>query len=154
MMAESMDAPVTLRTPFDSLSGRTRRHPDEVVPHTGDFEMTVHWDGYNENLKSYGEGIRVDDDFYGKYHEIWYLWDENGYRLYLDGTDEKSLVFSIEGKKHGDGTCAVPCYLIISAEYGTWGGEIDETQLEVERYQQEINERSQKKKFSINIKSF
>ena len=106
----------------------------EVVPRSGDFEMTVHWDGYYENLKSYGEGMRVSDDFFDRYHEIWYLWDENGYRLYLDGTDEKSLVFSIDGKKHGDGTCAVPCYLIISAEYGSWGGEIDETQLPAHFY--------------------
>ena len=31
-------------------------------------------------------------------------------------------------------TCAVPSYLIISAEFGTWGGEIDETQLPARFY--------------------
>ena len=106
----------------------------EVVPHTGDFEMSIHWDGYFEHLKSYSEGIRVSDDFYDTYHEIWYLWNEDGYKLYLDCTDEKSLVFSVSGKDHGDGTCKVPSYLIISAEYGTWGGEIDETQLPAHFY--------------------
>ena len=106
----------------------------EVVPRTGDFEMSVHWDGYYENLKSYGEGIKVSDDFFDRYHEIWYLWDEESYKLYLDGTDEKSLVFSVSGKEHGDGTCTVPSYLIISAEYGTWGGVIDETQLPAHFY--------------------
>ena len=106
----------------------------EVVPHTGDFEMSVHWDGYYEHLKSYSEGIRVRNDFYDTYHEIWYLWDEDGYSLYLDGTDEKSLMFRVSGIEHGDGTCAVPSYLIISAEFGTWGGEIDETQLPARFY--------------------
>lgn len=106
----------------------------EVVPHTGDFAMSVHWDGYTEHLKSYSEGIRVKKDFYDTYHEIWYLWDEDGYSLYLDGTDEESLVFRVSGKDHGDGTCAVPSYLIISAEFGTWGGEIDETQLPARFY--------------------
>lgn len=106
----------------------------EVVPHSGDFEMSVHWDGYFKHLKSYSEGIHVTDDFYDTYHEIWYLWNEDGYKLYLDGTDEKSLVFSFSGKEHGDGTCRVPSYLIISAEYGTWGGEIDEEQLPAHFY--------------------
>lgn len=106
----------------------------EVVPHSGDFEMSVHWDGYFEHLKSYSEGIHVTDDFYDTYHEIWYLWDKDGYKLYLDGTDEKSLVFSFSGKEHGDGACGVPSYLIISAEYGTWGGEIDEEQLPAHLY--------------------
>lgn len=34
----------------------------------------------------------------------------------------------------GDGTCAVPCDLIISAEYGKWGGDIDKTQLPAHFY--------------------
>ena len=106
----------------------------EVVPHSGDFEMSVHWDGYEEgNLKSYSKGIVVNDDFYDRYHEIWYLWDQDGYKLYLDGTDEKSLVFSFDGKNTG-GTCAVPSYLIVSAEYGAWGGEIIKSQLPAHFY--------------------
>lgn len=32
------------------------------------------------------------------------------------------------GNGAADGTCAVPCDLIISAEYGKWGGDIDKTQ--------------------------
>ncbi len=106
----------------------------ELVPNPNELCMSVHWDGYGDDLKSYCELIHVDDDFYGKYHELWYLWDAHGYRLYLDGTDENALIFDFDGKEHGDGTCAVPCDLIISAEYGVWGGDIDKAQLPARLY--------------------
>ena len=106
----------------------------EVVPGPGEFAMSVHWDGYGDNLKSYSDWIYVSDDFYDRYHEIWYVWDQNGYSLYLDGTDSGSRVFSISAKQHGIGACSVPCYLIISAEYGEWGGEIVPEQLPAHLY--------------------
>ncbi len=106
----------------------------ELVPNPNELCMSVHWDGYGDDLKSYCELIHVDEDFYGKYHELWYLWDEDGYRLYLDGTDESALLFDFSGDEHGDGTCAVPCDLIISAEYGAWGGDIDKEQLPAHLY--------------------
>ena len=104
----------------------------ELVPHTKELEMSVHWDGYGEDLKSYFEVADksvIGNDFYDNYHELWYLWNRDGYRLYLDGTDEDSLLFDFPGETCGDGTCAVPCDLIISAEYGTWGGKIRTSQL-------------------------
>lgn len=101
----------------------------ELVPHTGELCMSVHWDGYGDGLKSYCEVAHVEDDFYDDYHELWYLWDETGYRQYLDGTDEGCLLFDFPGDERGDGTCAVPCDLIISAEYGTWGGDVNEAEL-------------------------
>ncbi|MBO4416314.1 MAG: family 16 glycosylhydrolase [Lachnospiraceae bacterium] len=101
----------------------------EVVPRTGEFCTTIHWDGYGWYHKKRGETTFVDDNFFGKYHEIWFLWDKDGYRLYLDGTDESCLMFDMPGKEYGDGTCAVPCYLKITAEYGTWGGDIDKSKL-------------------------
>lgn len=106
----------------------------ELVPHTGELCMSVHWDGYGKDLKSYCETRYVDDDFYERYHDLWYLWDEHGYRLYMDGTDEEALLFDFDGKEHGDGTCAVPCDLLISAEYGTWGGRIRKKQLPAHFY--------------------
>ena len=99
----------------------------ELVPHTEEFCMSVHWDGYGKDLKSCCELFYVDNDFYDSYHDLWYLWDEDGYRLYLDGTDEAHLKFDFPGVKYGDGTCAVPCDMIISAEYGKWGGNIDKS---------------------------
>ena len=101
----------------------------EVVPYAKSLYMSLHWDGYGEHKKSRHELVFVNDDFYGVYHELWYQWTEEGYRLYLDGTDEDHLLFFFPGDRYGDGTCAVPCDLIISAEYGSWGGRIDEEQL-------------------------
>ncbi len=97
----------------------------ELVPHTQELCMSVHWDGYGAGLKSVCELTHVDDSFYDEYHDLWYLWDPNGYHLYIDG----KCYFDFPGEKYGDGTCAVPCDLIISAEFGTWGGDIDRNQL-------------------------
>ena len=102
----------------------------ELVPHTSEFSMSVHWDGYGDNLKSRFETYYVDDDFYDRYHDLWYLWDKEGYHLYLD----KEKIFDFPGKEYGDGTCAVPCDMIISAEYGSWGGEIDQSRLPAHFY--------------------
>ena len=106
----------------------------EVVPHNGQLYMSVHWDGYGANRKSCSESLSVSDDFYDDYHELWYVWDRNGYRLYLDGTDESCLLFDFPGEECGDGTCAVPCDMILSAEYGYWGGSLDSSQLPVHYY--------------------
>ena len=106
----------------------------ELVPHTEEFCMSVHWDGYGKDLKSCCELFYVDDDFYEDYHDLWYLWDEYGYQLYLDGTDEAHLKFDFPGEKYGNGTCAVPCDMIISGEYGKWGGDIDKSQLPAHFY--------------------
>ena len=106
----------------------------ELVPHTAELCTSVHWDGYGKDLKSCCELTHVTDDFYDTYHDLWYLWDEHGYSLYMDGLGEDSLVFDLPGDRYGDGTCAVPCDLIISAEYGIWGGDIDRKQLPAHLY--------------------
>ena len=101
----------------------------EFVPHTGEFCMSVHWDGYGEELRSRFETYYPGDSFFGVYHDVWFLWYEDGYRLYLDGTSDEDLIFDFPGSEYGDGTCRVPCDMIISAEFGSWGGEIDESRL-------------------------
>ena len=107
----------------------------ELVPYAKDFCTSVHWDGYGDELKSCCEFIdEINDDFFGVYHDIWFLWDATGYRVYLDGTGEECLKLDLPGNKYGDGTCAVPCDMIISAEYGIWGGEIDSAQLPTHFY--------------------
>ena len=113
----------------------------EIVPgadkenNRADFGTSIHWDGYGESLKSASKFSRhLYDDFYGKYHDIWYLWDKDGYKLYLDGTEKKNLVYDLPGDKYGNGVCEVPCYMIISAEYGIWGGQIDKEQLPAHFY--------------------
>ena len=97
----------------------------EVVPNSNEFAMSVHWDGYGEDLKSYSKWKYIEDDFYDDYHELWYEWDEKGYRLYLDGMDEEHLMFDFDGKENTGGTCEVPTYIKITAEFGKWGGPIN-----------------------------
>lgn len=106
----------------------------ELVPKPKEMCMSVHWDGYGKHLKSYCETKHVDDSFFDGYHDLWYLWDKDGYRFYLDGKKIKNKVFDFNGKKHGDGTCAVPCDLIISAEFGKWGGKLKRSQLPAHLY--------------------
>lgn len=81
-------------------------------------------------LMSYGMG----EEFYDEYHDVWYLWDENGYQLFIDGLSEKNRKFNFSGEEHGEGTCQVPCYMILSVEYGVWGGALDETQFPFKIY--------------------
>ena len=101
----------------------------ELLPHKNEFGMTVYWDGYGDDLQGKGEHINVSDDFYNDYHEVWYLWDSEGYHLYLDGTDEEHLIFDFDGDEYGEGTCAAKCNMILSTEFGTWGGDIQKEQL-------------------------
>lgn len=106
----------------------------EVVPHEKELYTTIHWDGYGNNWDHKGEAFPIDDSFYDTYHDLWFLWDKKGYKLYLDGTAEENLIFNLPGKKYGKGTCKEPCYMKITAEYGTWGGKIDTEQLPAHFY--------------------
>ena len=107
----------------------------EIVPHERAYYTSIHWDGYGENLTSkHPTGKRIDDSFYGTYHDLWFLWDEDGYKLYMDGTDEEHLIYDMPGMQYGEGTCQVPCYMKITAEYGTWGGSIVPEQLPAHFY--------------------
>ena len=96
--------------------------------------MSVHWDGYDDNLQTHCEVTHVDEDFYDRYHELWYIWDQDGYRLYMDGMDESNLLFNFSADEWGDGACSVPCDIVISSEYGTWGGPIDYSKLPAHFY--------------------
>ena len=101
----------------------------EVVPYDKAYYTTIHWDGYNHTQSKHPSGKRIDDSFYGKYHDLWFLWDKDGYKLYMDGTDSAHLIYDMPGKEYGEGTCQVPCYVKITAEYGKWAGEIKSEQL-------------------------
>ena len=119
----------------------------EVVPHDKAYYTTIHWDGYGKNLKSaHPNGKRINNSFYGTYHDLWFLWDKDGYKLYMDGTDSAHLVYDMPGKDYGKGTCQVPCYLKITAEYGTWAGSIVPEQLPAHFYVDYVKVYKEKKK--------
>ena len=110
----------------------------EIVPGADEFSMSVHWDDYDKDLKSSSEWFYISEEFgeefYDEYHDVWYLWDENGYQLFIDGLSENNRKFNFSGEEHGEGTCQVPCYMILSVEYGAWGGALDETQFPFKIY--------------------
>lgn len=109
----------------------------EIVPgadrenNRADFGMSVHWDGYDDDkIQSASDFTKyLYDDFYGKYHEVWYLWNKDGYKFYMDGTGKENLIFDFPASQYGKEACEVPCYMILSAEYGIWGGQIDPNML-------------------------
>ncbi len=39
------------------------------------------------------------------------------------------ILYDMPGKDYGEGTCQVPCYLKVTAEFGTWAGAIVPEQL-------------------------
>ncbi|MBP5555305.1 MAG: glycoside hydrolase family 16 protein [Lachnospiraceae bacterium] len=106
----------------------------EYVPHADEFCTSVHWDGYDENLKSKCVVYNPGSSFCDSYHDLWFLWEETGYKVYLDGCGEANLIFDLPGDKYGDGTCSVPCDMIISAEFGSWGGDFVASQMPAHFY--------------------
>ena len=93
------------------------------------INSAVHWDGYKENHKSNGSKYFINDEFFNQWHECVFVWDSKGYKLYLD----EELIWDADGNDYG-GTNTVPTYIKITAEFGKWGGPIDESLLPAKMY--------------------
>lgn len=98
----------------------------EILPNGegGDHMMTtIHWDAYGAAHKMKGtEGIKVTDydkDFYNNWHTFRFLWEDDCYKCYLDG----KYLWTMD-ESYGNGICEAQAYMKISAEFGTWGGEV------------------------------
>lgn len=77
----------------------------------------VHWNGYGVHHKSVGKVSSIDS--FG-WHVFGLLWDESGYKFYIDGKfvwDFSSVVSNIAQ------------YIIISLEVDEWGGDISNANL-------------------------
>ena len=103
--------------------------PWESKGHKKYLNSAVHWDGYEENWQHNGSKYYVGDDFAGSWHEGVFLWTDEGYRLWIDG----NLAWNGNGSEYG-GTCQTENYIKITSEFGTWGGEIDESKLPAKFY--------------------
>ena len=93
------------------------------------INSAVHWDGYGAEHKSKGSKYFINDEFFNQWHECIFVWDSKGYKLYLD----EELIWDADGNDYG-GTNTVPTYIKITAEFGTWGGPIDESLLPAKMY--------------------
>ena len=94
------------------------------------INSAVHWDGYEEGThQSNGSKHYIDDNFFGEWHECIFIWESTGYKLYLN----ENLIWNAKGSDYG-GTNTIPTYIKITAEFGTWGGEIKEELLPAKMY--------------------
>lgn len=89
------------------------------------FATTIHWDAYGASHKSKGtEPASISDDFYENWHIAQFVWGEKSYQLYLDGKLLWNMDASVQDEEHFGGMCNGKNYMIISAEFGDWGGDI------------------------------
>lgn len=94
------------------------------------FKTTVNWDAYGSAHKAKDSGPnRESDSFYDEWHISTFLWDEKSYSLYLDGKLKWIMDASVQNEAHFGGMCNGSNWIIISSEFGEWGGDIDEKQL-------------------------
>jgi len=97
------------------------------------LNSAVHWDGYGKDHKMYANQYFIDDSFFDKWHEITFEWTPEYYKAYLD--DAKEPYWSTVGKtKEYGGINIEENYLKITAEFGKWGGPIDEKLLPAHFY--------------------
>lgn len=92
------------------------------------LNSAVHWDGYGKYHKSKASQYFIDDSFYDTWHEITFEWTPEYYKAWLD--DIPTPIWNTEGKaEEYGGINTQPNYIKITAEFGEWGGEIDESVL-------------------------
>lgn len=78
------------------------------------IQHTLNWDGYGDARKV--EGIKVPADVYdGEYHTFAVKWTDREYVFYIDNKETWRTDAAAAG-----GPSAVPAYLKISSEMGSW----------------------------------
>ena len=90
------------------------KREDPVIHHN------LHWDGYGVHHQTTGTDVTVPGIFDG-YHTFGLEWNEEAYIFYVDGQET--------WRTTADGICTAPLFIIISAEVGTWGGDITQAAL-------------------------
>ena len=92
----------------------------------GFVNHALHWDGYGSRMKSVGRPVQHKDCYDGEFHTFSLLWDDDGYRFYVDGELSTAI---IKGQYDFPGICEVPTYLKITSEFGTWSSYYDINEL-------------------------
>lgn len=99
------------------------------------FKTTIHWDSYGEQSKACDSGpYKVDNSFYDNFHTAIFIWGDTNYDFYLDGKLLWSLDASKNDEKHFGGMCNGKNWIIISSEFGEWGGELNPKLLPAKMY--------------------
>lgn len=98
------------------------------------FQTALNWDAYGDEQKSKYKITYLDDSFYNDYHTFVFIWGKTTYDAYLDGTLLWSIDASQKDYEHFGGMCEGTNWIIISSEFGSWGGEFDESLLPSKMY--------------------
>jgi len=80
----------------------------------------IHWGGYGENLRSMSKCF-YEGSWYEGWHTYALEWTKTEYIFYIDG-EETWRTAEPE-------ICEVPAYVKLTAEFGTWAGEIKPAEL-------------------------
>lgn len=108
--------------------------PWQEKGHNTYLNSAVHWDGYESSHKSHYSLYFIDDTFYESWHEVTFEWTEKYYKAYLDDSTEPFWDSTIDGDEAWGGIVRTSNYIKITAEFGKWGGEIDENALPARMY--------------------
>ena len=98
------------------------------------LNSAVHWDGYSDAHKSHGSQYFIDDSFYNQWHEITFEWTEDYYKAYLDDSEVPYWDSTKDGAKAWGGIVRSRNYMKITAEFGKWGGPVNESSLPAHLY--------------------
>lgn len=98
------------------------------------LNSAVHWDGYGSAHKSHGSQYFIDDSFYNHWHEVTFEWTRDYYKAYLDDSEKPFWDSTKEGAAVWGGIVQSRNYMKITAEFGKWGGPIDENALPARMY--------------------
>ena len=104
--------------------------PNEPYHGPNYFKTTINYDAYGAaHQADSSPNANIDDSFYDNWHIAKFVWGKEAYELYLD----EELLYVMEGEDYG-GMCEGKNYMIVSAEFGEWGGSVKENLLPARMY--------------------
>lgn len=107
--------------------------PNQPVGKKNYLNSAVHWDGYGPEHKSKGSQFYIDDSFYGQWHEVTFEWTKDYYKAWLDDAEEPYWNTEGQAEAYG-GIVRKKNYMKITAEFGKWGGNVDDEALPAHMY--------------------
>ncbi len=93
---------------------------ESPYPHEDRIQHALHWDGYGPEHKSAGHAPYIKDIYTG-FHTFALEWNEDEYIFYVDGRET--------WRTAAGGVSQVPAFVKITAEVGTWAGDIRKANL-------------------------
>lgn len=84
--------------------------------------IALHWDGYGSSHKGAGSGHIDIDPSEDAYHIYGFLWEEDGFKFYIDNELAWSRSFTPDEESEDIRPFDVPAYILLSMQTGGWDG--------------------------------